>query len=132
MTRVFRRQPLRIILIPLAVVLAIYVGIGVWIGRDVRSTAREAQARFTGAPVTALCTLVADQNVGFELRNRAVWALGQLGDPAALPVLEPLYTGGAECRHDSALCQHELRKAILGCRGGVNLTALVWRRGIAG
>ncbi len=131
MTRVFRRQPLRVILIPLAVVLAIYVGIGIWIGRDVRSAAREAQTRFTGAPVTALCALVADQHAGYELRNRAVWALGQLGDPAALPVLEPLYTG-AECHHDSALCQHELRKAILGCRGGVNVTALVWRRGMAG
>jgi hypothetical protein len=131
MTREFRRQPLRVILIPLTVVVAIYVGIGVWIGNDVRQVSRTAQSRSTGAPVTALCTLVTDDDVGYELRNRAVWALGQLGDRAALPVLEPLYTGD-ECRHDSALCQHELRKAIMACRGGVNVTALVWRRGFSG
>ena len=83
MTRPFRRQPLRLFLIPLAIVVTVYVGIGIWIGRDVRQTAREAQARFTGAPVTALCALVADDSVGYELRNRAVWALGQLDDPAA-------------------------------------------------
>ncbi len=131
MTRDFRRQPLRLILIPLAVVLAVYVGIGVWIGSDVRDVTHIAQTRCAGAPVTALCALVSDTNVPCDLRNRAIWALGQLGDPTALPALEPLYTG-AECRHDSSLCQHELRKAILACRGGVNVTALVWRHGFAG
>jgi hypothetical protein len=130
-TREFRRQPLRMLLIPLAVVLTTYVGIGLWIGRDVRAVSRTAQNRFAGAPVAALCAMAADPKVGLELRNRAVWALGQLGDPAALPALEPLYTG-VECRHDGVICQHELRKAILACRGGVNLTALVWRRALAG
>lgn len=131
MTREIRRQPLRLLLIPLAVVLAVYVGIGVWIGNDVRAVSRAAQARCQGAPVVALCALAADPEVGHDLRNRAVWALGQLGDPAALPVLEPLYTGAA-CAHDGGLCQHELRKAIIACRGGLNLTALVWRHGLAG
>jgi hypothetical protein len=131
MTRPLRPMPLRILLIPLGVVLTAYLGIGLLIGSDVRQVSRTAQSRFAGAPVTALCALATDENVAFDLRNRAVWALGQLGDPAALPVLEPLYTG-AECHHDRALCQHELHKAITGCRGAVNVTALIWRRGFAG
>jgi hypothetical protein len=131
MAREFRRQPTRVVLVPLALVCAFYFAIGTWIGNDVREVTRAAQARFAGAPVTALCALVTAEDVGFELRNRAVWALGQLGDPAALPVLEPLYTGAA-CRHDCALCQNELHKAINGCRGGFNITSLVWRRGLTG
>jgi hypothetical protein len=126
-----RPLPLRILLVPLGLVLSAYLGIGLLIGNDVRQVSRTAQARFAGAPVAALCALVSDENVGNDLRNRAVWALGQLGDPAALPVLEPLYTG-AECDHARSLCQHELRKAITGCRGAVNVTALIWRRGFAG
>jgi hypothetical protein len=131
MTREIRRQPLRLLLIPLAVVVTVYVGIGVWIGSDVREVSQDAQARFQGAPVTSLCALAADPKVDHDLRNRAVWALGQLGDPAALPVLEPMYTG-AICDHDGGLCQHELRKAIIACRGGFNVTALIWRHGFAG
>lgn len=136
LTGPLRRRPLRVVLFPLAGVVAVYVGLGLWIGSGVRDVARAAQARFAGAPVAALCALVADEDAGYDLRNRAVWALGQLGDPDALPVLESLYRAassrGPVCQHDRAVCQHELRKAIAGCRGAVNVTAVVWRRGFAG
>ena len=135
LTRPLRPRPLRLVMVPLAIVVAFYVGVGLWIGSGVHDVARAAQTRFAGAPVAALCALVADENAGYDLRNRAVWALGQLGDPDALPVLESLYRAsssrGTTCQHDRAICQHELRKAIAGCRGAVNVTAVVWRRGFA-
>lgn len=126
-----RRRPLRFVLIPLALVGAAYVGLGLWIGGDVRAVARGAQARFGGDPVTALAALAADPAAPLGERNRAVWALGQLGDPAALPVLERLHADAA-CRHDGAICQHEVRKALAACRGGFNLTAIVWRHAVSG
>ena len=58
---------------------------------------------------------------------QAVVALGQLGDPAALPVLERLATG-RDCDHARDVCQKEVRKAIEGCRGATNLTAILWRQ----
>ena len=49
-------------------------------------------------------------------RNRAVWALGRLRDPRALPALEGVYTGDL-CEHARFLCQYELEKAIKRCGG---------------
>ncbi len=60
-------------------------------------------------------------------RNRAIWAIGQLGDRRALPPLEGLVTG-APCDHAAAVCQYELKKAIRQCRGGVNITRWAWKR----
>ena len=60
-------------------------------------------------------------------RNQAVWALGQIGDPSALPLLKKYYTG-EECRHDKFLCQWELEKAISLTDGGFNATAWMWRK----
>jgi HEAT repeat protein len=66
-------------------------------------------------PVPALMRLVGDGDLPLARRNRAVWALGRLGDPRALPLLEGLHTGDA-CDHEHALCQKELGKAVALCR----------------
>lgn len=79
-----------------------------------------------GDRVLALMAYVESPKHALRARNRAVWALGQLGDARALPVLEKHFTGG-ECDHDRVLCQHELRKAIRLCRGGTNISAWIWR-----
>ena len=49
-------------------------------------------------------------------RNLAIWTLGHLRDPAALPALQSVYTG-QECDHSTQLCQYELAKAITLCGG---------------
>ena len=67
--------------------------------------------------VEALIEFVQSDQHSLQERNRAVWALGQLRDPRALPVLEAAYTG-KPCDHSRFLCQHELAKAIKLCRGG--------------
>ncbi|MBC7235226.1 MAG: hypothetical protein H5T69_05250 [Chloroflexi bacterium] len=79
---------------------------------------REALAKRPEAAdeVEALIAIVLDESLEPQERTRAVWALGQIRDPRALPVLEALYTG-EPCDHERAICQYELGKSILKIRG---------------
>jgi hypothetical protein len=55
-----------------------------------------------------------------EVKNRAIWVLGQLADERAIPALEALWTGTPcerPCRKDRQICQYELEKALRWCRG---------------
>jgi HEAT repeat protein len=110
----------------LALLLAGVVAISLVIGADVRAASRAAVEEHGGEAVEALMACVDDPNHSLTQRNRAIWALGQLGDPRALPVLLKHYSGQA-CDHPHGLCQRELRKAIKLTKGGVNITALIWR-----
>lgn len=75
-----------------------------------------AMDEFPGDEVEALSAVVQSDKHTLAERNRAVQALGQIGDSRALPVLEAFYTGQL-CQHDKFLCQRELTKAIDRCRG---------------
>jgi len=112
----------------LGLMVVTYLALGFSIGRSVKQAVAAARRDHPGPVTAALQAVAASERYGLRERNRAIWALGQLGDPAALPTLEKLYTGGP-CDHEHALCQHELEKAIAGCRGGTNLSAPVWRHG---
>jgi hypothetical protein len=68
-----------------------------------------------GDRVQALIAYVDSTNHTLRDRNRAAWALGRMGDPRALPVLQKHLTG-QKCDHNRFLCQYELRKAIRLCR----------------
>lgn len=37
--------------------------------------------------------LVESDKFGYREKNKAIWALGQIGDRRAVPLLEKLYTG---------------------------------------
>jgi hypothetical protein len=65
----------------------------------------------------------------FREKNRAVWVLGQLGDPRALPALRSYYTGIPDHKEplDKVLSQYELRKAIKWCERG-NATNWMYRK----
>ena len=102
--------------------LIMFVAICFSIRSAVKEMSAEAVKEFGGDRVQALIAYVASENYTLRKRNRAVWALGQIGDKSALPVLETFYTGG-ECDHNKLLCQRELSHAIYGCKGGLNLTA---------
>ena len=108
--------------------LLAFVAVSLWIGFGVRSAAAEARAQYEGDRVEALMQYVQDTTHSFGQRNRAVWALGQLGDPRALPAVQPYFTGGP-CDHSNALCQRELEKAIRLMEGDLNISAWVWRHG---
>jgi hypothetical protein len=98
------------------------------IASGVRAASGVAMREYGGDPVSALMAFAAAPSQSLRDRNRAVWALGQLGDPRALVLLEQLYTG-KPCDHSRQLCQRDLKKAIHLCRGGLNLPALMWRHG---
>jgi hypothetical protein len=71
----------------------------------------EAMTRFPGDRAEALIQLADCSHCPVDHRNHSVWALGQMAEPRALPVLRKHYDGG-RCSHETRLCQHELRKAI--------------------
>lgn len=103
-----------------------------WIGYDVKQKCQDAKYQYGGNCTEALILLLNDENRGFRDRNNAIWALGQLGDPNALPVLQSYYTGDTPEREplDKVISQYELKKAVNLTSGGKNITAIFWRFGI--
>jgi hypothetical protein len=72
----------------LFVILLVLLADGWVIGSSLRLFSRNAQSRFPGNRSEALISLVKCQSCDRRDRNRAVWALGQLDDQRAIPVLE--------------------------------------------
>lgn len=105
-----------------------------WIGYEVKSQCQSAKREYGGDCVDALITLLADEHKSFRIKNSAVWALGQLGDSRALPVLQSYYTGHIPPREplDKSLSQYELEKALNLVTGGFNMSAVIWRIGQIG
>jgi hypothetical protein len=127
--RPWRRRWLKMGLLALvAFPIGAFVAVSLAVGSGVRAASDAALQAHQGDRVTALMEFVETRTHSLRERNRAVWALGQLGDSRALPLLEKHFTGGP-CDHARALCQRELGKALEKCRGATNLTALVWRHG---
>lgn len=67
-----------------------------------------------GDDVAALIAHMDSDKRNIAERNRAVWALGRIGDPKSLPALKKHFNG-KPCNHDERLCQYELAKAINSC-----------------
>ncbi len=106
----------------LALLLILFVMVSWSIRSSVKSISAKATQEHAGDRIEALMTYVNSENHSLRERNRAVWALGQIDDERALPVLERFNTG-QPCNHDTSLCQRELGKATKLCKGGLNLTA---------
>ena len=100
-----------------------------WIGFDVKTKCFDAKKEYGGSCTESLISLLEDENRGFRARNSAIWALGQLGNQNALPVLQSFYTGNIPDREplDKTISQYELKKAINLTSGGKNITAIFWR-----
>jgi len=97
-----------------AILVSLGLGAGfllLTISAGVESTTAYAVAHYCGDPARALMQLVGDEDAPLRERNRAIWALGRIRETRARPLLAGLYTS-SECDHDSALCQHELEKAL--------------------
>jgi len=86
-------------------------GIQASIELGVRDFSRTAMERFPGDRTTALINLVACEECSLQDRNHAVWALGQLREKRALPVLAS-YKTHRRCDHSSEICQHAIDKAM--------------------
>ncbi len=114
-----------------SIFLLFFVITSTWIGYDVKTRCQEAKRTYNGDCVEALTALLEDNNQAYRSRNSAIWALGQLGDSRALPVLQTYYTGNIPSREslDKTISQYELKKAINLTSGGFNITAFLWRTG---
>lgn len=125
----FQQQFVFISVLGLSILILIFVIMWTWIGFDVKSKCFDAQKEYGGSCVESLTKLVEDETRGFRLRNSAIWALGQLGNPEALLVLQKYYTGVIPNREplDQTISQYELKKAINLASGGKNITAIFWR-----
>lgn len=112
-----RMKWLKIGMIAAVVLVAGAAGAVYWSIENAVSNAIEmAQAAHPkpGNDVGALVAYVDSDQHDLKSRNRAVWALGRIGDPMALLVFEKYYLG-TPCDHKSRLCQYELAKAINQC-----------------
>ena len=116
----------RAAVIGLVLVAALWLGTICLVGSGVHAASEAALLARPGDRVLALMAFAESPQHTLRERNRAVWALGQLGDARALPMLEKHFTGG-DCQHGRILCQHELRKALRLCRGATNIAAFGWR-----
>lgn len=98
-----------------------FTGLLLWVNHGVREVAERAcQTQGMTYPehkVEALIATVGDARQPFQERNLAVWALGQLGDERALPVLKAQLTGRPVCNHSQAICQYEAKKAMAKITG---------------
>ncbi len=112
--------------------VVIFIITGLWIGSDVRRYCKKARSIYGGDCVTALMEQVNDPGMPYRDRNHAVWALGQLGNPKALPYITKFYTGRIPPTEsqDAVLSQRELDKAIRLMQGSLNISAIIWRYNI--
>jgi hypothetical protein len=108
------------------VLFALFWMAEILIGTGVRQFSQLAQDRFRSDRILALIQMVECETCAMEDRNHAVWALGQLADHRALPVLEKHYTD-KPCNHGNEVCQYELGKALRLVRSGHNTEAVFWR-----
>jgi len=96
------------------------------IGLGVNNWCESASRIYSGDCVVAVIQFVEDESNDPQDRSGAVWALGQLGDERALPILHKLYDK-SKCEYGMKPCRYELRKAINLIDGGTNITAPFWR-----
>lgn len=101
------------------------------IGYSVKEKCQLAKVKYDGDCVAALISYLDDEQNDFASRNSAIWALGQLGDKRALPILKKYYTSynGERCPRQKMLCQLELKRAIGYIEGSLNITTFFWRFG---
>ena len=106
--------------------IIILYGIICWtIFADVKGICNHAKEEFNGDVITSLTKLLNSDKYGYKDKNDAIWAMGQIGDPKALPVLESFYTGKPcerPCSLNKSICQRELKKAIQACNGAFSAT----------
>lgn len=113
-----------------ASLLILYAIVCRMIYTEVKSTTDLAQHRFGGTPVEATIALLNSETTSFELKNKAVYALGQIGDPKALPALQAQVTGipcPKPCTKNGYICQYDLEKAIKECQGQFSATRWMYR-----
>jgi HEAT repeat protein len=77
-----------------------------------------------------LIALIESENASYREKNRAIWALGQIGDRRALPLLQRLDTDEIQEKPynpDQYIVQYSVEKAIRQINGSFSLTRWMYR-----
>jgi len=97
---------------------------------EVNSVSEYARQRYEGEAVLAIVKLLESPDTDFEIKNRTVYALGQIGDEAALVALKNQKSGIScpkPCTKKGYICQYNLDKAIRTCEGQFSATKWMYR-----
>jgi hypothetical protein len=89
-----------------------------------------ATSRYGGDNVEALMALIESKNASLREKNRAIWALGQIGDKRALPLLRRLDTDEIQAKPynpDHYIVQYRVEKAIRQIQSRFTLTRWMYR-----
>jgi len=127
-----RKILLRGILIVLLACVVVIILLSLWSELHVKKMCEMATRKYPGDKVEALMMSVETEEYGYnahryKMNNHIFWALGQLGDKRALPLLRNLLTG-EPCDHETNLCQGEIQEAIQQLeRNQFNLPKFLWR-----
>ena len=113
------------ILICFALLVTAFVCLCLSMKSGIRRISALAMQEYSGDRVEALMAYVSSQDHTLRERNRAIWALGLIGDKRALPLLEKSWTG-RPCDHNTTLCQGEVGKAIKKCKGSTAKWSRFW------
>jgi hypothetical protein len=81
--------------------------------------------------IESLTDLINSENFSSEKRNDAIWALGQLANPKALPFLEKINSETSDINpydRKHGLCKKEIEMAIKWCKNDqLNVTKWMYR-----
>ncbi|MBN1893203.1 HEAT repeat domain-containing protein [bacterium] len=121
-TRKIIRNVLLIFMIVFAILL---LGSTYTIEKQVQRVCRTAAELYPGDPVEAVISLARRDDTCTREKAKALWALGQLGDPKALPYLRSSF---GESPEDN-LCTYEANFAIKKLEEKrFNLPGFLWRK----
>jgi len=128
-TKKFVRVLGYLVILGISLFVMLFVVSSTWIGYNVKNKCASAISHYGGDCVEALSAQLLDESLDYGTRNSTTWALGEIGDRRALPVLESLFTGDipAHGSWDGSLSQYEMQKAIKLIKSGFNLTHWAWR-----
>lgn len=121
-----QRQAIFVLGIILLLVFVVAFGFSLrQIYHSVNDICRIAQEQHPGDPIDALLALIESDSASFKNKNRAIWALGQIGSKRALPLLHELDTEKIQSKpYDSSayIVQYTVEKAISQIEGNISLT----------
>lgn len=95
---------------------------------EVRDACSEAQREYAEDCVAALSQYAKSADYSYKQRNRAIWALGEIGDNRAIPVLKSLARNELQTeRYNTSLelCEYGVTKSIRLCEK-LNIVRYVW------
>ena len=98
--------------------------------QGVREIAETARQEYKGDTVESLMALLRSESHSFKDKNRAIWALGQIGDKRALPELKRLDTDEIQPKPwdpNRIIVQYSVEKAIRQIKDGFIATRWMYR-----